>query len=177
LKLLTVQKALELLRANTPFDKISLELVGMEGVEFKTELTAGRPIRHICICGKSFGETTAYPLWISPLETLEARYGDRARLSTSGLDLKAQYHTIRICREAIELLQDHTITFPRPEADLLYKIRTGYFADEVLREMVEVDTAALEVALQKSTLPEQPNWPMINDFIFDVEKAFLKLSL
>jgi hypothetical protein len=43
--------------------------------------------------------------------------------------------------------------------------------------MVEANTAALEVALHKSTLPEQPNWPMINDFIFDVEKAFLKLSL
>ena len=171
-KLLSVQLALKLLHAKVPFDTLATELCGLEGIGFKTEMTPNRPVRHITICEKSFGETTAYPLWITPLEALEARYGERARLSTSGLDLKAQYHTVRICREAIELLRDHTITFPRPEAELLLRIRTGVLSDDALRECVEAQLAELESAMGHSTLPDGPDWPVINDFIYSKQKLF-----
>ena len=173
LKLLTVQKTIRLLEANEPFEKLVIELVGMEGIKFTTEHAAGGDIRHISICGKSFGETTAYSLWLPPLRVLEQHYGERARLSTGGLDLKAQYHTVRICSEALEFLSTGHITFPRPEAMTLLKIRSGAFTEEALRELVDTKMHELESCVVTSSLRPEPDWDVINDFIYSIEKDFL----
>ena len=172
-KLQTVQTAIRLLEEETPFARVCSELKGLEGVRYTTEHAAGGDIEHIEICGKDFGETTRYALWLEPLRRLEVQYGERARLSTSGLDLKAQMHTVRICCEAIELLTTGSLTFPRPEAPLLLKIREGTFQDSALRDLVDARVIDLEACTHTSTLPEKPDWDIINDFIYCAERDFI----
>ena len=54
-------------------------------------------------------------------------YGKRSKLAQQmgGQDWKALYHAVRIVSEAEELLTEGKITFPRPEAQLLLRIRQG----------------------------------------------------
>jgi len=42
-----------------------------------------------------------------------------------GYDVKAGMHTVRLLNEYLELMRDGRITLPRPERELLIKIRTG----------------------------------------------------
>ena len=172
-KVLTVQKAIHLLEAKEPFDKLCEELKGMEGIKFSTEHTAGGDIRHLAICGKDFGETTEYHLWLNPIYRLEKQYGERARLSISGTDLKAQYHTVRICCEAIELLSTGTITFPRPEAATLLKIRIGEYGEDALRNLVDAKMTELKETVAMDSLPTVADQAKINDFVLAMEKDFL----
>ena len=176
-KLLTVQKAIRLLEAKVSFDTLCEELQDMEGIKFSTEHAAGGDIRHLAICGKYFGETTDYRLWLEPIYRLEKQYGERARLSTSGLDLKAQYHTVRICCEAIELLSTGNLTFPRPEAPVLLQIRNGEFTEDALRNLVDSKLVELKATEAIDSLPVAPDWDKINDFIFSTEKDFLRKQL
>ena len=177
LKILTVQKAIKLLESNTGFEKLCEELKGMEGIKYTTEHAAGGDIRHIEICGKDWGETTAYHLWLPVLKDLEAQYGERARLSTRGVDLKAQYQTVRITSEAIELLSTGHLTFPRPEAPLLLSIRNNELGEEALRDLVENKLAELKETVPIDSLPEKADWEKLNDFILSAEKDFLKKAL
>ena len=45
-----------------------------------------------------------------------------------GYDVKAAMHTLRLLFECLELLRDRKITLPRPEKDLLIRVRTGEFS-------------------------------------------------
>ena len=176
-KLKTVQKAIELLEKGVDFSELANTLKGMEGIDYSTEHAAGGDIQHIKICGKDFGETTDYKLWLDPLRRIEKQYGERARLSTNGIDLKAQYHAVRICSEAIELLSTGNLTFPRPEAPILRKIRAGKMQEEALRDLV--DTKLIELTQVKilDSLPAKPDHEKIDDFIFSAEKDFLLQNL
>lgn len=54
-------------------------------------------------------------------------YGHRAQMAqkNEGIDWKALSHAVRIASEAKELLETGFITFPRPDRELLIKIKTG----------------------------------------------------
>lgn len=186
-KLLTVQHAIHLLSSMKPktpleqedcFNFLVRELSGLEGVSTGIErvnkgVDIFGEIRHLKICGKSFGATTAFDLWIGPLKELEATYGERARLATTGLDYKALYHCVRICREAVELLNTGELIFPRPEAALLLQVRTGALPDDQIREIVDENLLLLDDAMKTSSLPKKPDWDKINEFIFDVQQSFV----
>lgn len=50
-----------------------------------------------------------------------------------GYDVKAAMHTLRLLYECLELLREGKITLPRPEKDLLIRVRSGEFSmDKVL---------------------------------------------
>lgn len=173
-KIVTIEKALKLVSMNYSFNDICAELDGMEGVVFETERTSNRNIRHIRICGKSFGETTDRVLWTVPLQKLRDSFGKRAEEAVNGIDLKAQYQTVRICCEAIELLTTGEITFPRPEADTLIKIRGNEFTPIQLEEMIESLFATLQEVEPKTTLPAEPNYTRMTDLVYDAQESYLK---
>jgi predicted nucleotidyltransferase len=66
-------------------------------------------------------------------------YGDRAKQAAKdkGNDLKAIYHAIRIANQAEELLRTGNITLPRPEADLLLKVRKGLLSEQEMKSLVD----------------------------------------
>jgi hypothetical protein len=172
-KILTIEKAIKLVELNFSFDNICTELADMDGISFDVEKTSNRTIRHIVICGKSFGETTKVNLWLDPLQKLRKSFGRRAEQVAGGIDLKAQYHTIRICCEAVELLTTGELTFPRPEADTLIKIRAGEFTSKQLEAMVEKHFEMVKFAEENTSLPAKPNTEKMNQLVYNLQANYL----
>lgn len=98
------------------------------------------------------------------------KYGERAKLAQSnqGVDWKALMHAVRVCQEAIELCKTGNITFPRPEKELLLKIRKGEMQYEEVAEMIEQGLYELNDAKETSHLPSKPDIKWIEDFVVSV---------
>ena len=97
------------------------------------------------------------------------KYGARAQaaMDNKGIDRKALYHAVRICNEGIELCETGNITFPRPEADYLLKIRSGEIEYQEIAEKIDNGLILLTEAKEKSTLPDEPNQNWIENFIYE----------
>jgi predicted nucleotidyltransferase len=77
---------------------------------------------------------------------IEAKYG---------YDVKAAMHTLRLLYECKELVSAGQITLPRPEKDLLIKVRTGKYPMQKVLAIAEKLIARCEQAAQASGLPER----------------------
>ena len=78
----------------------------------------------------------------------------KGHIAEFGYSIKNAYHAIRLLEECIELLETGSITFPRPNADFLRKIRHGQAAvEEVEARWNELDKSIPDV-LAKSTIPD-----------------------
>ncbi len=97
-------------------------------------------------------------------------YGKRARLAQQmgGQDWKAMSHAVRIVREAEELLLRGKITFPRPEANLLLRIRRGEVSHQKVMAQIVSGLERVELAQVATDLPEQPDY----DFADELVKSF-----
>jgi hypothetical protein len=100
-------------------------------------------------------------------------YGQRAILAgtNEGVDWKALMHAARVCNEEAELLIDHRITYPRPEADLLVKIRKGELLYKQVAEIIEEGIENLERCQARSTLPKEPDCAKADRMVIDVYRA------
>lgn len=109
-------------------------------------------------------------------EEIVANYGQRSLLAeqNDGVDWKALMHAVRIAHEAVELLSTGHITFPRPEADLLLKIRKGEMDYKAVAVIIEQGLIDVEEAGLASKLPKNVNQDWIDDFI--VNSFFNKIA-
>jgi predicted nucleotidyltransferase len=75
------------------------------------------------------------------------QHGQRPELESQfGYDVKAAMHMIRLMYEALELLQEGRITYPRPEVPLLLEIRTGQWSQSrVESEYLRLETEVKNV--------------------------------
>lgn len=85
-----------------------------------------------------------------------------------GYSVKNAYHTIRLLEQGIELLKNHTITFPRPNADLLRSIRNGEVPFEDLSKIRDERIAEFASEEEKTTLRESVNKEEIDKLFFRV---------
>lgn len=176
-KLNTLTEAIKISNTGLSFDKVCEYLKDKPGIEFNTEITrSNKPIRHIVICGKSFGETTKQELWLPPLNEMSETYGKRAQEAADGVDLKAQYHSIRLMSEAIELFTTGFITFPRPEASLLLDIRNGKLDKEELTQLI--DSKYVEVlAAQETSILQVKNETLFTSYVHKFQTEYIKGEL
>lgn len=105
-------------------------------------------------------------------------YGQRAHKAhlAGGVDWKALSHAVRVNGEALELLTTGNITFPRPEKDLLLKIKLGELPYEEVAEMIEQGLAELYVAHEKSTLRNEPDKEWADNLVHEVYSRVVKNS-
>lgn len=96
-------------------------------------------------------------------------YGQRAHKAhlSGGKDWKALSHAVRVNSEALELLQIGSITFPRPDRELLVKIKTEQLSYELVAELIEQGLSDLYEAQEKSSLRDEPDREWANDLIFE----------
>jgi uncharacterized protein len=72
-----------------------------------------------------------------------------------GYDVKAAMHTLRLLYECKELVTRGRITMPRPERDLLVRVRTGKYSVDRVIAMAHKEFAQCEDAAKESSLPER----------------------
>jgi hypothetical protein len=96
-------------------------------------------------------------------------YGKRAQKAhlAGGVDWKALSHAVRVNSQAVELLRTGHITFPRPDRELLTKIKTGQLPYEQVAEVIEQGLVDVVSAQQRSSLPEKPDLELADEIILD----------
>ena len=109
---------------------------------------------HVEVCNRKMPVTATVKLARECYERVKSDYGQRAKMAqdNGGQDLKALYHAVRVSSEAKELLLTGQLTFPRPDADTLLKIRRGEIPYDKISEMIEQGLVDIEEAQAKSVL-------------------------
>jgi hypothetical protein len=103
-------------------------------------------------------------------------YGQRAHKAQldGGRDYKAISHAIRVNSEALQLLTTGEITFPRPDKDLLLKVKLNQIPYEEMAEIIELGLADLHNAHEKSSLRDVPDQAWADDFICKIYSDIVK---
>jgi len=82
--------------------------------------------------------------------------GQRTELEEKfGYDVKAAMHSLRLLYECEELVTSGSITLPRPEKDLLIRVRTGKYSIDRVLTMAQKMFAKCEAAAKESQLQER----------------------
>lgn len=94
---------------------------------------------------------------------------------------KHMMHLIRLYMMCLDILEkEEIVTYREAEHDLLMDIRNGAFLDEKeqpipeFMEMVRDYEKRLEYAKENTSLPEEPDYDRINEFVMDVNKQIIQ---
>lgn len=142
----------------------------LQHVQIVEDCLRGRPelkVRMLDVCNRKVQEHVTAKEAHKIYKHLFDEYGQRALLAekNEGVDWKAMMHATRVCREAEELLLTHTISYPRPEAELLLQIRKGGLPYRQVAELLEAGLERLEECQRLSTLPETPDRAFAEDLV------------
>jgi hypothetical protein len=94
-------------------------------------------------------------------------------VATHGYDTKYAMHATRIAHQGIEILTTGRITLPIPDdpGDLLRAIRRGDLTEPEMLAELDQAQAGLERAAETTTLPEHPDVPAVERFLWDARMA------
>lgn len=128
------------------------------------------------VCGRKFQLGITVGEAISRLDKIYEEYGHRARKAekNEGIDWKALMHAVRIQGQAKELLDTGHVTFPRPDADLLLKIRKGELPYKMVSEIIEEGLKDLVVMQRRSSLPDKPNYDVAEGIVLNAHLNEIK---
>lgn len=128
----------------------------------------GKDEPHLQICGRKFPMHAKIGYTKQIVKRILDEYGSRAQKAhlAGGKDFKALSHAVRVNSEAVELLTTGKITFPRPDADVLLKIKTMQMRYEDVAELIETGVARLHDIHLKSRLPERHDQSYIDNLVY-----------
>lgn len=78
-----------------------------------------------------------------------------------GFGVSSAVHAIRLTKQVTELMTTGTMTFPRPEADVLKAIRTGKVEKSEVEKIFEQSRGDAEAARDNSQLPDAPDGKLV----------------
>ena len=125
----------------------------------------GKILPHLEVCGRKIDLNASVEYALNCYEWVYKEYGDRAKASVEGVDWKAVMHAIRIAEEAVEILRDGAITFPRPNVSLLLDIRNGKIKYDMVMDYFETLLEDINSASKVTALPETPNTALADRII------------
>ena len=117
-------------------------LNGKEYVEFTEDYMRQNPeykVRMLSVCDRKVQEHITLKEAYKIYKHVFDEYGQRALLAEKeeGIDWKALSHAIRVCDEAIELLQTGNIVFPLKRKDLILNIKNGKLPYKEVSSIIE----------------------------------------
>lgn len=128
------------------------------------------------VAGKYYAVHCNVKLVKQQLQEKFDEYGKRALMAekNEGCDYKALSHCVRVNSQGKELLETGHITFPRPDRELLLKIKTGQMHYKDIEPIILEGFEQLEKAKEKSTLREKPDLEWVDNFITDIYTNIVK---
>ncbi len=88
-----------------------------------------------------------------------------------GYDVKAGMHVLRLLYECQELVSTGKVTLPRPERDLLIRVRTGKYSMDKVLAMSQKQFADCEEAAKASSLPEKIDRAAVSKLLAESYRA------
>ena len=88
-----------------------------------------------------------------------------------GYDVKAAMHILRLLYECKELVTEGRITMPRPERDLLIRVRTGRYSMDKVIAMAQKQFVECEEAAKASSLPEKIDRAAVSKLLAESYRA------
>lgn len=136
-------------------------------------------LAHIDVCGKYIPVTTTFKHTKGWLQKYFDEYGKRALLAeqNQGIDWKALSHAVRVNSEAQEVLETGCITFPRPDREILLKIKQGQIPYKEVAALIEDGLEQLKISEEKSVLPDSPDREWADEFIYEVYSLIVRDEL
>lgn len=124
--------------------------------------------RHLEVCNRKVPMHCTVKYAREIFQRIFDQYGQRALMAekNEGIDWKALMHAVRVADEAFELLTTGNITFPRPNAEILKKIRTGQMAYKQVEVMIESGLINVEAAKEASKLRKKPDQGVIEEIVY-----------
>ncbi len=90
-----------------------------------------------------------------------------------GYDTRAAMHAIRLLRMGWEILKFGEVNVHRSDASELLDIRNGKYSLQEIRDESKHLRRLLDLAYDKSKLPDVPNFNKINDWLVDMHERTL----
>lgn len=124
-------------------------------------------VTYLEVLGKKFQMNTHLKNVLYPLKKLDEEYGKRSRLAANneGVDWKAVSHAFRLSYQLVDLAENHQFVFPLKQVNRIKQIKNGELPwlqlQDELSELMDKSFQAIE----KSTLPEEPDRVFWSDFI------------
>jgi len=130
----------------------------------------GSQLPHWEVCDRKLPLTVSLKECQNVLTRLFENYGDRALRAekNQGVDWKAVSHAVRAGYQTIELLNYGNITFPRPEADYILKVKRGLLDYTDVQHELEWLLDGVEQASATSPLPESVDRDLMNSIVLDL---------
>ena len=119
----------------------------------------GHLVRHFELCGRKAPLHATVKSAREMAARLLASYGARALQAEEegGVDWKALSHAVRVGQEALELLTTGRLSFPLAGAACLLDVKLRRLPYAAVTEEVEGLLAAVEAAVTRSSLPDEPD--------------------
>jgi len=154
----------ELHELSTPF--LAEGLMGWENLPSPN----GKDMWHIVCCDRKMPMTTKIVEAYLVYKRVWDNYGERARQAATneGIDWKAVHHAIRVAEQAVELLTTGKITFPRPNADWLIKIKLGEFPYNEIGAQLEALVEEVERVSLTSHLPAESQRDLADNMVLNL---------
>lgn len=95
-------------------------------------------------------------------------------IKKNGYDTKAATHLMRLMFQARELALDERISFPMRDEELVVckSIRNGEFPFEFVKNLFEKSLQELREIEKDSTLPEKPDFNLVNNIVITINKEW-----
>jgi hypothetical protein len=132
-----------------------------------------RPMPHWEVCGRKMPYSGSIKNAHGIMQTMVNEYGKRALMAETqqGVDWKALSHAVRVGTQALELLKTGHITFPLENAQHVIDIKTGKLSYRDVADEIEDFLVRVESAEASSTLPVDPDYLWIENFVERVHRA------
>jgi hypothetical protein len=120
------------------------------------------------ICGKILQSTIKCSYAYGQIEHFYKNYGERAKQAAEnkGLDYKSLSHAFRAAFQLRELFSKNTITFPRPEANFLLKVKNGELDyNTQIAPALDLIIKRVDTLSQECDFPEKVNRKYWDEFI------------